>query len=287
MSKAYQGLGAIPGQDADLGSGDNLLPTTLSNELLTEPYEENSLRQIEPVSNITGLVEPILNFDIDDEGLGDVTDKDTAKEIAVSANKVTYTRFETRLSVTIKDSILYGAPYDLVAEVENGLRSALAIKEKMRAFATNPDAAHAHMSFYSTENGIKVVTGNNLIDTIIAAWSDLPDMFAANAKVVMRKQDYYAAIRELANGAESLYGKKPEEILGIQPVFNDRAVKPVVGDFRFSKQNYELGTIYKTDQDAKRGDNYFVLTAWGDHRIRLKSAFRIVEVEQAEVENPM
>jgi HK97 family phage major capsid protein len=148
----------------------------------------------------------------------------------------------------------------------------------MRAFAETPDSDHAHMSFYSAENAIATVTGATLIDAIIAAWADLPDMFASNASVVMRKQDYYAAIRDLANASENLFGKKPEDILGIPVVFNDRATTPVVGDFRFAKQNYDIGTIFKADQNAKAGDNYFVLTAWGDHRIKLKSAFRLVEV---------
>jgi HK97 family phage major capsid protein len=44
VKKAYEGLGAIPVSTADLGMGDNLLPTTMSNELITEPDEENSLR---------------------------------------------------------------------------------------------------------------------------------------------------------------------------------------------------------------------------------------------------
>ena len=57
VRKAYEGLGALPSGTADLGKGENLLPTNMSSELLLEPLEENSLRRIEPASQITGLEE--------------------------------------------------------------------------------------------------------------------------------------------------------------------------------------------------------------------------------------
>lgn len=290
VKKAYEGLGGIPAADADLGYGDNLLPTNLSNELLLEPVEENSLRNIEPVSQITGLEEQKLMFDIEDADLADVTDKETAKEIAMEGSTVAYGRFKTKITATLKDTVLHGSNHDLVGAIENALRSGLAIKEKMRAFAPATgsgayDDAHKHMSFYATTNGvtdIKSVVGTDIIDAITKAWADLPESFATNAKCVMKKSDYYAAIRTLANSSADLWGKKPEDVLGIPVEFNDRAIIPVVGDFRYSRQNYDIGTIFETDKDAKKGEYYFVLTAWGDHRIRLKSAFRLAQVASGE-----
>lgn len=278
VKKAFEGLGAIPENDPDLGKGENLLPTNMTSELLTEPFETNSLREIELVSNITGLEEPMFEFDIEDENLADVTDKETAKEIETAGNLVSYGRFKTKISVTVKDTVLHGSPLNLATVIENGLRSGLAIKEKMRAFATSPDTAHAHMSFYSTANNVKVVNGTTMLDAILAAYGDLPDGFVENATCVMRRSDYIAMIRDLANGAESLFGKKPEDVIGIPVTFNDRAVKPVVGDFRYARQNYDIGAIFETDKDAKKGEYYFVFTAWGDHKLRLKSAFRIANV---------
>ncbi len=286
-AKAYEGLGAIPTSDADLGNGDHLLPKNVSSELLLEPLEENSLRRIEPVSNITGLEEHKLNFTIEDSNLADVTDKDTAKEIAMDGDTVTYGRFKTKIVATIKDTVLHGSDHDLVSAVENALRSGLAIKEKMRAFAPATgagayDEAHKHMSFYAAgadgTTEIKSVQAANLIDAIIKAWADLPEAFASNATCVMRKSDYYSAIRDLANGNADLWGKKPEDVLGVPVEFNDRAATPVVGDFRYARQNYDIGTIFETDKDGKKGEYYFILTAWGDHRIRLKSAFRLAVV---------
>lgn len=285
--KAYSGLGALPTGSSDLGSGENLLPVNMSNELITEPVEENSLRRIEPVSMITGLEEPKLIFSIDDEDLADVTDTDTAKEIELTGDTVTYGRYKTKIKATVKDTVLHGTDTNLVSAVENALRSGLAIKEKMRAFAPASgtgayDTTHAHMSFYEQDSSgktkIKTVEGSDIIDAITKAWADLPESFSANASVVMRKSDYYAAIRTLAGSGNDLWGKKPEDVLGIPVEFNDRAVIPVVGNFAYSRQNYENGVIYDTDKDVNKGEYYFVLTAWGDHVIRLRSAFRLAKV---------
>lgn len=276
VKKAYEGLGGIPVGSADLGRGEKLLPKNMTSELLTEPVEENSLRKIEPVSNISGLEEPIIDFQIDDEALADVTDKETAKEIEISADSIAYGRFKTKIVATVKDTVLHGTDTDLVNKVESALKSGLAVKEKINAFRVTSDTTHDHMSFYL--KGIKTVTGGNLIQAIINAWADLPEIFATNASVVMRKTDYYTEIQSLANGAESLWGKKPEDVIGIPVIFNDRAVTPIIGDFRYSRQNYDIGTIFETDKDAKKGEYYFVLTAWSDHRIRLKSAFRLAMV---------
>lgn len=287
VKKAYEGLGAIPAATADLGYGENLLPTNVSSELITEPVEENSLRQVEPVSQITGLEEPRLLFTIEDADLADVTDQETAKEIGMEGDTVTYGRFKTKVTATIKDTVLHGTDTNLVATVEAALRSGIAIKEKMRAFAPASGAGayddkHKHMSFYAETvagtTDIKTVTGTDIIAAIINAWADLPETFASNAKCVMRKQDYYDAIRTLANSSNDLWGKKPEDVIGIPVVFNDRAVTPVIGDFRYSKQNYDIGTIFETDKDGKKGEYYFIVTAWGDHQIRLKSAFRLAKV---------
>lgn len=286
ITKAYEGLGAIPAGSADLGGGEHLLPTNVSRELITEPIEENSLRQVEPVSQITGLEEPKLLFSIEDADLADVTDKETAKEIELEGDTISYGRFKTKIFATIKDTVLHGSDANLVETVENALRSGLAVKEKMRAFAPASgdgayDATHKHMSFYAETDSvtdIKTVTGSDIIDAIVKAWADLPEAFSTNATCIMRKQDYYAAVRILANSSMDLWGKKPEDVIGIPVVFNDRAVTPIVGDFRYSKQNYDIATIYETDKDGKKGEYYFILTAWGDHRIRLKSAFRLAKV---------
>lgn len=276
--KTYSGLGALPAGSADLGNGDRLLPTNMSRELLSEPEETNSLRQIETVTNITGLEIPKLDYTIDEENMADVTDEETAREIALDGDSIAFGRFKTKVSATVKDTVLHGAVVDLAGKIDAALRSALAMKEKLRAFATAPDDAHAHMSFYSKETGIKKVYGENMLQAILNAYGDLADFYANGAKVVMRRSDYTTMLQSLANGSDTLWGKKPEDVIGIPVVFNDRAVTPIVGNFAYAQQNYDVGAVYDADKDVKKGEYYFVLTAWGDHRIKLKSAFRLAVI---------
>ena len=96
-------------------------------------------------------------------------------------------------------------------------------------------------------------------------------------------------VKELANGSETLFGSKAPQILGIPVIFCEKAATPIVGDFQYYGINYDIGAIYETDKDAKKGEYYFVFTAWGDQQIRLKSAFRQAVVSAAdddEDENP-
>ena len=117
-----------------------------------------------------------------------------------------------------------------------------------------------------------------MYDAIAAALGDLADDFAANASVVMKKSDYYAMIKSLTNDADTLFGSKPASILGVPVIFCDKATIPVVGDFSYYGINYDIQSIFETDKDAKKGEYYFVFTAWGDQQIRLKSAFRLAIV---------
>lgn len=279
VRKTYEGLGAIPISQSDLGYGENLLPTNMSNELIVEPFESNPLRNIEQVSQITGLEEPKLAFSFGEDGasLADVADTQTANEIAMTGDVVTYGRFKTKIVATVKDTVLHGTPTNLVNTIENALKSGLAMKEKMNAFSTTSDNVHDHMSFY-LKDGIVAIPGENLIDAIIKALGDLPDAYSENASVVMRKSDYYAAIQQLANSSATLWGMKPEDVIGYPVIFCDKAIVPVIGDFRYARLNYDIGTIFETDKDGKKGEYYFILTAWGDHQIKLASAFRTAYV---------
>ncbi len=281
VKKTYEGLGGIPTDTADLGNGSNILPKNVSNELLLEPVQENPLRNICRVTNITGYEEPKLGFTIEDADIGDVTDKETAKEIEMTGDTIAYGRLKMKVNATVKDTVLHGTETDLVSAIENNLHSALAYREKYFAFlpaaTCATDTAHAHMSFYQA-NGIKEVEGSDMYNAIVNAYADLDDKYSANARVVMKKADYYAMVATLANTSEALFTEKPAQILGIPVVFCDKATTPIVGDFGFYGINYDIGSIYETDKDAKKGEYYFVFTAWGDQQIRLKSAFRLAKV---------
>ncbi|NWO07584.1 MAG: phage major capsid protein, partial [Alteromonadaceae bacterium] len=150
-------------------------------------------------------------------------------------------------------------------------------KEKKVSFAVTPKQGEEEMSFYAA--GIKQVSAEDKYKAIKKAIADLPEDFRENAKVMMTYADYLEIIETLANGSATLYGAQPEQIIGKPVEFCDAAVDPIVGDFRYSHFNYDPAITYESDKDVKTGENVFVLTAYFDHKIKLKSAFRIAKVD--------
>ncbi|PAD70881.1 phage major capsid protein [Bacillus sp. 7586-K] len=256
--------------------GEKFLPKTVSTEIITEPLVKNPLREVSTVTNITNLEIPKLNYTLDDDDF--ITDTATAKELELEGDVVSFTRHKFKVFAGISETVLNGSAANLVSHAENALRSGLAAKEKKVSFALTPKTGEEHMSFYSTQNDIKKVQADNLYKAIKNAIADLHEDYRENAKIVMRYQDYSDIIETLANGNATLYSAQPEQILGKPVIFCDSAVKPIVGDFSYSHYNYDLNVLYDRDKDVKTGIEQFVLTAWIDHRIKLKSAFRIAEV---------
>ena len=169
----------------------------------------------------------------------------------------------------------------MVEHVNAQLQAGLARKEKKVAFAETPKSGEEEMSFYSDENKIKKVSGSSLFDAITQAAGDIADEFQSDIKVYMTRPDYMKMIKELSNGAVSLFGKAPEEVLGYPVRFTELAKKPVVGNFKYAQLNYEISSaLYEQWKDYDKGVNNFQLTAWFDHKILLASAFRIAETSK-------
>ncbi len=287
--KPNQEIKAVLGAGSTLGNGDKILPTTMTNDLLYEPMSKNPLREISTFTNITNLEVPKIAFSLDDDDFLD-EDSETAKELKASADVIQFGRNKFKVFCDITETVLNGTATNLVQVVNAGLESGLAKKEKKVAYAaTNP----TEMSFYykNTSNPnnaegdtttsdyvIKKVAGANMYTAIINALADLEDDYAENARVTMKKSDYFAMITTLANGNASLYLAPPEQILGVPVKYCDLASIPVVGDYSFSHFNYDLEMIYDRDKNVKTGIESFVLTAWLDHKIKMKSAFRLAIV---------
>lgn len=275
---------AIPGNDAS--GGDSFLPTTLAQELIHEPFATNPLRDISPVTNITGLVLPRIAFEVDDDAF--IGDDDVAAELDATGDTVPFGRFKTKVKATVADTVLKGSDVDLVTTIENALRSGLALKEKKVAFASvaSQVAGQEHMSFYqdSAVPGVtlvKEVEGASLLEAILNSVGDLNDAFAENAKVVMRRADYISIVTALANGNAALFAAPPEQIIGYPVIFCDLATTPVVGDFNYFRTNYDIAPTYDTDKDVETGEYKFVLTAWFDEQRLLNSAFRLAVVTES------
>ena len=267
------------GEGSGAGNGENLLPTTLMTELVTEPFAVNPLRGISTMTNITNLEIPKLAFTLDDDDFL-TSNSQTAKEMKLSASKIKFERKDFRVYADITDAVLRGSNVNLVGYVENALRSGMAKKEKKLAFAvgtTNPET-----SFYNKTGSnydITAITKESKYLAIKAALADLEDDYADNAKIVMRRADYFDIIEALANGNASLYQAQPEAVLGAPVIFCDLATIPVVGDFSYSHFNYDLDATYESDKNIRTGITSFVLTGYLDHKIKMKSAFRLALVQ--------
>ncbi len=268
----YEALG-----DNDTTGGNKFLPKTVSTNIITQPDETNPLRQLSTITQIPNLEIPRLTFTLGDDSF--IQDTDTAKEIEAKGETVAFTRNKFKVMVGMSETVLLGSDANLTQYVENGLRNGVTVKERSVAFNPAPTSeAEKHMSFYDASNNIKSVSGADLYEAITNAIADLHEAYRENATIVMSYKDYLKIIRTLANGSATLYGAQPSQVLGKPVVFTDAAVKPIVGDFSYSQYNYDINTLYDQDKDVKTGINYFVVTAWMDHQIKLSNAFRIAEV---------
>ena len=266
------------GDGASLGNGQKILPTTLMTELVVEPYAKNPLRGVSKFTNITNLEVPKIAFTLENDDFL-AADNETAKEMKASASIIAFERKKFKVFADVTETVLRGTDTNLVAHVENALRSGMARKEKKIAFAEGTNAADT--SFYNkTSNNydIKTIQKETLYLAIKAALADLEDEYADNAKVVMKKSDYFDIIEALANNNATLYQAQPETILGAPVIFCDLATVPVIGDFSYSQFNYDLDATYESDKNIKTGVTSFVLTAYLDHKILMKSAFRLAKV---------
>lgn len=277
-TEVYQALG-----DNDSTGGNKFLPKTVSNDILVEPTVKNPLRKHSAVTQITNLEIPKLDFTLDDDDF--IADTETAKELKATGDVVTFGRHKFKVFAGISETVLNGSDANLVAYVDRALESGVAAKEKKVAFTTTPKTGEEHMSFYKA--GVKEISygkedkrEKNLYKAIKKAIADLHEDYRENAVIYMRYQDYSDIIEILANGNATLYAAQPEQVLGKPVEFCDSAIDPVVGDFSYSHFNYDLDALYDRDKDIKTGIEQFVVTAWFDHQIKLKSAFRIAKVEK-------
>lgn len=228
------------GEGSGNGNGENLLPTTLMTELVTEPFAVNPLRGVSTMTNITNLEIPKLAFTLDDDDFL-TSNSETAKEMKLSASKIKFERKDFRVYADITDAVLRGSNVNLVGYVENALRSGMAKKEKKLAFAVG--TSNPETSFYNKTGSnydITAITKESKYLAIKAALADLEDDYADKAKIVMRRSDYFDIIEALANGNATLYQAQPESVLGAPVTFCDLATVPVVGDFSYSHYNYDL-----------------------------------------------
>jgi HK97 family phage major capsid protein len=276
--KAYTGLGAIPTGSADYGSGDSLLPINVSKEIIVEPGEMNPIRGVATVSNITGLIEPALDFSYSGD-FDDLNDFADGALVEANASDITYERHSIRPYVPVSDSLLDCTDADLAGVIENGLQKGLALNEMARIFSAVPASTYEKMSLYSTYNNVSTVTASTLKAAIAAASAALP-MGYINRTLVINPADWYQVWASEPNGAGRSPDAWTQDFFGLKVVLCSAAQsgKPIVGDFSYLRINYERGARFELDRTAKQGKNDFVLSATYDIRVRKANAFRIAAV---------
>lgn len=262
--------------DRNNTGGEKLLPTTMSNELLMEPLVKNPLRGLSVFTNLMNLEVPKISFELDDDDF--IADTETAKEMEVTGDTVKFGRNKFKVFAPVSETVLRGTDVNLVQSVEKALESGLAAKEKKVAFTKTPKPGEEHMSFYQTgATAIKIVEGADIYEAIVNALADLHEDYRENATIVMNYADYTKVVKFLNNGNSTYFAAPPETVWGKKVIFVDAATDPIVGDFSYSHFNYDLDVLYERDKNVRTGIEDFVLTAYIDHQIKLKSAFRIAK----------
>ena len=306
-NEAVEGNFTIDG-GTHMTRGDKLLPANMSNDLLYEPMAKNQFRELSKFTAIMNLELPKISFDVA-SGAGTVggvnnagkgvpsflsTDSETAKEIKSTAALIKFERNKFKVFCAIPETVYRGTDVNLMEVVNAALQSGFAKKEKAMVLekvvaAAGTNNADAPVSFYTeigtaaygdkaNTSAIKKVTGETMYEAIINGICDLEEDYAQDAVLVMRKVDYFKMIKELVNQNATLFGAKPEEVLGIPVKFIDACETPILGDFKYSHYNYDLSMEYDSDKEILTGVRRFVVTAWVDHRITMKSAFRLLTV---------
>lgn len=266
--------------DRNSTGGEKLLPSTMSNELLMEPLVKNPLRGLSVFTNLMNLEVPKISFTLDDDNF--IADTETAKEMKVTGDTVKFGRNKFKVFAPVSETVLRGTDVNLVQSVERALESGLAAKEKKVAFTKTPKTGEEHMSFYQTgATAIKTVNGADIYEAIVNALADLHEDYRENATIVMSFVDYTKVVKFLNNGNSTYFAAPPETVWGKKVIFVDAAIDPIVGDFSYSHFNYDLDVLYERDKNVRTGIEDFVLTAYIDHQIKLKSAFRIAKVVPA------
>ena len=94
----------------------------------------------------------------------------------------------------------------------------------------------------------------------------------------MSATDWYEMWKDNLNQSGTFHEARPLSLFGKPVVLVDYATDPVVGDFNYCRINYDTNAIFDSDKDVGVGVYMFVLTAWYDIKLRLKSVFRIAKV---------
>lgn len=263
--------------DASSGSRSILLPQTRSTELLTEIFADEAFLSEISMTSLPGLTLPRISM-ADAEGDDDVDEGNDAPDAKLTEGLITFGRFRYSKNVTVPTSMLDGTDTALDSYISARHTNLMRTRIQRRIFDVEASSKYAHMSVYDqTEVKVKEISGTALLDTIISALADLPAEVRSVAKVVLTPAMWLGIVRELTNGAATLFGKPDEGILGFTPVLSDYVTDVIVGDLKTICVNFDAPVRFATEDHAKKGTTDMVLSTFFDIQIQQPERLRIIK----------
>lgn len=261
-------------------NGGYLLPRNVSDQLIRDIVEDDSILAEITTTTITGLELPtVATENADGDDVADGTD---APDAAVTAGMIQFGRHPYAKCVTVPNSLLEDTNTAIESYISTRHQEMMRERLCRRIFDTAAAGSYAHMSVYdTTEVNVKKISAEALLDGIMDALAALPTRPQGTYKVAMKHSDWLSLIRTLANGAVSLFGNPTREILGFEPVICNYAVSPIVGNLKTIHLNYDSAVRYEAGRNVKSRTTDFVLSTAYDIRITQPELLRIVTIATA------
>lgn len=258
--------------------GNGFLPITVSNTLIDDIYGDEGFLSAITHSQIKGLRLPKAKTSVT-QTTEAVAAGTAATEHEFDDDVILFGRFPGRDKILVPGSVMRGTNVDLAGYIQGKLNEIHQERLYKRMFATAASGNYAHMSLYHADTGIAEVSGATTYEAICAALAALPAKVRAAAKVVMTPMAYFSMIKELSNGAATLFSTPDKAMLGFGVVLCEYATQILVGDLKTIRVNYDDALFLDTDKDIDTDVIKFVIN--GDYDIQVEDANRLRRVKVA------
>lgn len=258
--------------------GNGLLPITVSNQLIDDIYGDDGFLAEVTHSQINGLRLPKVVTEETSTDAAVAAGSDPT-EHTVDDDEILFGRFPGRDMISVPGAVMRGTNLQLGAYIEAKLQEIHRNRIYRRLFASSASGNYAHMSVYNAAVGIAEVQGATMYDAICACLAALPASVRSVAKVAMQPMAYFNMVKELTNGAATLFGRPQESMLGFAVVLCDYATQPIVGDLTTIRVNYDDALYVKSDEDIKK--DVVTVVVGGDYDIQVEDKSRLRRVKVA------
>lgn len=260
--------------------GNGLLPINVSDQLIDDIYGDDGFLTEVTHSQIKGLRLPkIATTETSTDAA--VAAGSSATEHDMDDDEIQFGRFPGRDKISVPGAVMRSTNLQLGAYIESKLQEIHRNRIYRRMFASSASGNYAHMSVYNAAVGIAEVQGATMYDAICACLAALPASVRSVAKVAMQPMAYFNMVKELTNGAATLFGRPQESMLGFAVVLCDYATQPLVGDLKTIRVNYDDPLFMKSDEDIDTDVVKVVINGDYDIQVEDKNRLRRVKVAAA------